>query len=353
MSASNATWFVGLDVHTQSIVICVVSATGVVLLREKIVARRAALKAWLDTRIPGGVTAKFALEALAPARWVLLELLERELEATLVHPYGVKLIVQSKKKSDRVDAFQLADLLRMGRLPAAYVATPEERELRELVRHRSDLRASITRSKNRIHAILQEHDEHFDGTDVFGKRGREWLEGILFESGSTRMRVRQLLQAIDLLDRQMAEVDQAIAAHVAEEPFFELLATIPGVGVILGAIILAEAGDLRRFKTPHQFAAYTGLVPATWASGDSRTSGGVTKQGNRLLRYALVQAALQLCRWSKELKDRYTKLRRRIKKHKARIAIARRLAVTIWHMARTGEAFRYQERPPKAEKKAA
>lgn len=352
MNVSNVTWFVGFDVHTQSIVICVVSATGVVLLREKIVARRSALKTWLDTRIPAGVTAKFALEALAPAKWVLLELLERDLEATLVHPYGVKLIVQSKKKSDRVDAFQLADLLRLGRLPAAYVATPEERELRELVRHRADLRSSMTQKKNRIHAILQENDEHFDGSDVFGKRGREWLEGVLFEC-STRMRVRQLVELIDVLDGQLAEVDRAIATHVQEEPFFELLATIPGVGVILGAIIRAEAGDIRRFKTPHQFAAYTGLVPATWASADSRTSGGVTKQGNRLLRYALVQSALQLCRWSKEIKDRYTRLRKRIKKHKARIAIARRLAVTIWHMAQTGEAFRYQERPLKAKKTAA
>src|SRR5687768_16951176 len=123
MSASKTTWFIGLDVHTQSIVICVLSATGEVVLRDKIRARRAAMRAWLDEHIDADVTPKFALEALAPARWVLLELLDRELEATLVHPYGVKLIVQSKKKSDRVDAFQLADLLRLGRLPAAYVAT--------------------------------------------------------------------------------------------------------------------------------------------------------------------------------------------------------------------------------------
>ena len=118
MSAAKTDWFVGLDVHTKSIAICVVDATGEVVQRQTIPSRRVAWTKWLN-EIPAGVAAKFALEALAPSRWVLFELLDRELEATLVHPYGVKLIVQSRKKSDRVDAFQLADLLRLGRLPAA------------------------------------------------------------------------------------------------------------------------------------------------------------------------------------------------------------------------------------------
>lgn len=344
-------WFVGLDVHTQTIAICVVDATGKIVLRETVKSRRHAWREWMDSRVPEGVTARFALEALAPSRWVLLDILERDLEATLVHPYGVKLIVQSKKKSDRVDAYQLADLLRLGRLPEAYVATVEERELRVLVRHRSDLRASMTRSKNRVHAILHEHDEHCALTDVFGKGGRRWLASLRFEGG-TKLRVDHLLAQIDQLATQVSAVDAAISARVKDEPLFELVSTIPGVGVTLGAIIRAEAGDIRRFKTADQFAAYTGLTPATWESGGSRTSGGITKQGNRLLRFALVEAALHVCRWSGEMKQRYTKLRRRIKKHKARVAIARRLAVAIWHMARTGEAFRFQERPAKADKAA-
>ena len=351
MSEAKANWFVGLDVHTKSIAICVLDATGKVIQRETIESRRRAWRGWLD-RLPAGVAAKFALEALAPARWVLLEVLDRELEVTLVHPYGVKLIVQSRKKSDRIDAFQLADLLRLGRLPASYIATPEERELRALVRHRSDLRAAASANKNRIHAILQEHDEHFCGSDVFGKRGRRWLEGLDFPGGMG-LCVRQLLATIDHYGAQIAEMDEAIEAHVKAMPFFELLLTIPGVGTTLGAMIVAEAGDIRRFKRPEEFAAYTGLVPSTWASGESRSSGGITKQGNRLLRFALVQAALQLCRWSGEIKERYGKLRRRIKRHKARVAIARRLAVTIWYMARSGEAFRYQERPAKESKSAA
>ena len=351
MNSAKTNWFVGFDVHTKSIAICVLDASGDVVLRETIPSRRGALRGWLE-KMPTSATAKFALEALAPARWVLLELLDRELEATLVHPYGVKLIVQSRKKSDRVDAFHLADLLRLGRLPASYVATPEERELRELVRHRADVRAAMTRCKNRIHAVLHEHDEHFEGSDVFGKGGRRWLAGLPL-TGSTEIRVRQLLATIDHLAAQLAEMDKVIEAHVKAMPFFELLSTIPGVGPTLGAIIVAEAGDIRRFDAPGQFAAYAGLVPATWESGGSRTSGGITKQGNRLLRFALVEAAMHLCRWSGEIKARYTKLRRRIKKTKARVAIARRLAVTIWYMARSGEAFRFQERPAKETKAAA
>lgn len=351
MSAAKQTWFVGLDVHTKSIAICVLDATGKVVRRDTIASRRAAWTKWLDD-LPAGVTVKFALEALAPSRWVLLELLDRELEATLVHPYGVKLIVQSRKKSDRVDAFHLADLLRLGRLPAAYVATPEERELRELVRHRADLQAQLVRAKNRIHAMLQERDEHFEGSDLFGKKGRVWLARRSFENAA-KLRVGQLLVGIDLHSAQIAEVEGALEKLVMHDPFVDLLRTIPGVGPLLSATIRAEAGDIRRFERPEQFAAYVGLVPATWESGGSRTSGGITKQGNRLLRYAFVLAALHTCRWSAEWKSRYTKLRRRVKKHKARVAMARRLAVAVWYMARTGEVFRHRERPAKEVKAVA
>ena len=214
------------------------------------------------------------------------------------------------------------------------------------MRHRADLQAQLVRSKNRITAMLQERDEHFEGSDVFGKRGRTWLARRPFEDAA-RLRVDQLLASIDLHAAQIAEVEDAIEKLVMHDPFVELLRTIPGVGPLLSATIRAEAGDLRRFERPEQFAAYVGLVPATWESGGSRTSGGITKQGNRLLRYAFVLAALHTCRWSAEWKSRYTRLRRRVKKHKARVAMARRLAVAVWHMARTGEAFRHRERPPK------
>ena len=346
MSATATTnRYVGLDVHTKSIAICVLDATGAVIKRATIDSRRAAFERWLDEARLGG-EARFALEALAPTRWVLAELLTKGFHATLVHPYGVKLIVQSRKKSDRVDAFQLADLLRLGRLPSAYVATPWEQELRDLVRHRANIRARATRAKNRIHAILQERDEHCSWSDLFGKAGRRWLESLEFPA-STRVIVGHLLAQIDQATAQLTETDEAIEALVAGDPFVELLQTIPGVGAVLASIIRAEAGDVRRFDRPEQFAAYTGLIPATWESGGSRTSGGITKQGNRLLRYAFTSAALGTCRCSAEWKQRYTKLRRRLKKPKARVAMARRLAVAVWYMARSGEAFRFQERPPK------
>ena len=342
------TRYVGLDVHTQSIAVCIMNATGAVLERTTIESRRAALAKWIDKAAFGAET-RFALEALSPARWVLAEMLRRELDATLVHPYGVRLIVQSRKKSDRIDAYQLADLLRLGRLPKAYIATPWEQELRDLVRHRADIQARATRAKNQIHAILQERDEHCSWSDLFGKSGRRWLKSRKF-AASTKLRVDHLLEQIDQAKEQVAATDSAVEALIADDPFVELLQTIPGVGVTLASIIRAEAGDVRRFDRPEQFAAYVGLVPATWESGGSRTSGGITKQGNRLLRYAFGAAVLHTCRWSAEWKERYAKLRRRIKKHKARVAMARRLAVVVWYMARSGEAFRFQERPPKAKR---
>ena len=354
MSGQNTrTWrrFVGMDVHRETIAICVLDEGGVECrVKRTIASRRQALREWLAAYMDPAVPTRFALEALSPARWVVAELRAAGFDVVLVHPFGVRLIVQSKKKSDRVDARALADLLRLGRLPAAYIATPEEQALRALVRHRESLRAEMTSKKNRIHAILHCNDEHFEGSDVFGKRGRAWLAARAFPEDE-RFVVDQLLAGIDALERQIAEADERIAARVEDDPFVALLRTIPGVGPAIAPALRAEAGDVRRFERPEQFAAYTGLVPATWESGGSRTGGGITKKGNHVLRWALVYAALHVCRWSAEWKTRYTRLRRRIKKHKARVAMARRLAVAIWHMAKTGEVFRYRERPPKEPKK--
>ena len=341
--------FVGMDVHTQTIRICGLDEAGREVIGATIPSRRAALTAWLAAHGGGPGETRFALEALSSATWVVRLLRENAQDVTLVHPGGVRLIVQSKKKSDKVDARALADLLRLGRLPAAYIATDEERALRGLVRHRDALRGEESSKKNRVHAILAQNDEHFEGSDVFGRRGRRWLATRVF-SEEERFIVDQLLAGIDAVEAQIEETDERIAARVEEDPLVALLRTIPGVGPTLAPAIRAEAGDIRRFDRPEQFAAYCGLVPATWESGDKRTGGGITKQGNHILRWALVQATLLCCRWSAGWQARYVKLRRRVKRQKARIAMARRLAVAIWHMAKTGEVFRYRERPLKKEK---
>ncbi|MGH7295236.1 MAG: IS110 family transposase [Polyangiaceae bacterium] len=353
MSSESDTRFVGLDVHREVIAICMIDARGerMRLGSERIPSRRAALRAWLAKEVREPARTKFLLEALSPAFWVIDVLQEIGLDVTLADPRSVRLIAESKKKSDRVDAHALAQSLRLGAFRPAYIATRAERALRLLVRLRGDLRKTVTEAKNRVHSLLHMCDEHFEGSDVFGKGGRRWLGALALEE-DVRFVLDMHLRTIDEGEEKIAVLDERIAASCAEDPDVALLRTIPGAGPAHAATIRAEAGDLRRFDTPGQFVSYCGLAPGTRESAGKQRDGAITKQGNADLRYAIVAVSMGAARWSKEWRDRYARLRRRIKKYKARIAMARRLAVAIWHMAQNGEVFRYQERPPR-EKSAA
>lgn len=343
--------FVGLDVHREVIVIATVDARGEELRRgrARIASRREALRAWVAKEVDPKVPTRFLLEALSPAFWVIDVLQEAGLDVTLADPRSVRLIADSKKKSDRVDALALAQSLRMGAYRAAYIATPRERGLRLMVRLRGDLRRTVTEAKNRVHSLLHMSDEHFEGSDVFGKGGRRWLSTLTLDA-EVRFVLDVHLRTIDECEAKIEAVDERIAASCEEDPLVALLRTIPGAGPVHAAAIRAEAGEIRRFDRPAQFVSYCGLAPGTRESAGKQRDGAITKQGNADLRFAVVQVSLGAARFSREWRDRYARLRRRIKKYKARIAMARRLAVVIWHMAQTGEAFRYRERPPREEK---
>ena len=162
-----------------------------------------------------------------------------------------------------------------------------------------------------------------------------------------RMIVDQELEQIDLLTRQVKQLEPQLAAAVESLPLYTLARTTPGIGPQLGAAIALEFGDMSRFKTAKAAASYSGLIPATFQSGESRRGGRITREGNSVLRWALVQAVMQLVRLDPGAKQRYVRLRNRIKRYKARVAMARQLAVVLWHMARTGEAYRRGEAPVK------
>jgi transposase len=160
------------------------------------------------------------------------------------------------------------------------------------------------------------------------------------------MIVDQELAQMDLLTEQLAVIDEHLELAMKASSFYALLRTIPGVGPRLGAAIALEFGDVRRFKSARAAACYTGLIPSTYQSGEKCLGGRITKQGNSTLRWALVQAALLLCRLDDGAKRQYTRLRNRLKRPKARVAMARHLAVAIWHMAKTGEVYRACKSPP-------
>jgi transposase len=157
-------------------------------------------------------------------------------------------------KNDVADAAGLADLLRMGRLPEAWIAPPAVRELRELVRHRAKLVGLRTSLKCQVHAVLASAGIAVPMSDLFGVAGSELLEQVALPA-AMRAKVESCRRVIDLLDFEIGHATKLAAARLHGDPAYAAVQSIPGVGPVLGLVFVAEIGDVRRFTAPGQLAS--------------------------------------------------------------------------------------------------
>jgi transposase len=169
----------------------------------------------------------------------------------LAHPLGIKGFTYRRVKNDVRDAADLADLLRMGRLPEAYVAPPAVRELRELVRHRAKLVCWRSGLKASVHAVLAKQGVHIPASDLFGVGGRQLLAAAGLD-GPFRARVDACLRLIDALDFEVDTVTGQLRGRLAGHPGYRAIQAIPGVGPALAAVFVAEIGEVDRFAGPAQ-----------------------------------------------------------------------------------------------------
>ncbi len=192
----------------------------------------------------------------------------------LAHPLGVKAFSYQRVKNDEKDAADLADLLRMGRLPEAWIAPPEIRELRELTRYRIKLVSSRTSCKDQVHAVLAKLGVQVTCSDIFGVWGSTWLDELPLPQpyagklASLWGLAAQLATEITLLDTVIADL---LARHDA----YRALQQLPGIGKILAAVIVAEIGDISRFPGPARLCSWAGLTPAT-GNPTSRSAAGTS-----------------------------------------------------------------------------
>src|SRR6478609_4021938 len=192
-------------------------------------------------------------------------------------------------KNDERDAADLADLLRMGRLPEAWIAPPATRELRGWVRHRAKLVGLRSGLRCQIHAVLAGAGVAVPMSDLFGVSGRELLATAALAVES-RSRVESLLRVIGALDFEIDTYAKLVAGRLRTDPGYQAIQQIPGVGPILAAVFVAEIGDITRFHRPEQLASWAGLTPKHHESDTTVHRGPITKQGSRLVRWAAVEA---------------------------------------------------------------
>jgi transposase len=290
MEAYAGTQFVGIDLHRRRSVIVRTTDRGDPLETVRISNDVDSLGRVMAR---AGEHPEVVLEATYGWYWAADALTELGASVHLAHPLGVKAFSYRRVKNDVRDATDLADLLRMGRLPEAWIAPPDIREVRELVRHRAKLVALRAGCKCEVHAVLAKCGVQVLMSDLFADEGTRLLEQ-LDAPAPYLARVGSLRRLIDDLDVEIDLFARLIRGRLVADPGYRAVQTIPGIGPVLAAVFVAEVGDVHRFPGPAQLTSWAGLTPKHHESDTHVHRGRITKQGSRLVRWAAIESVQAL-----------------------------------------------------------
>jgi transposase len=323
--------YVGIDLHRRRSVIVRMTAAGEVLQTVRVDNDPVALSLELAK---AGPDPEVVLEATYGWYWAADLLQACGARVHLAHPLGVKMFGYQRVKTDARDATNLAELLRMQRLPEAWLAPPQVRELRELVRYRAKLVALRSGLKAQVHAVLAKEGVRVPMSDLFGVAGVRLLDELQL-GRAYALRIAWLRRLLIAYDQQITMLGQEISTGLAGDLGYLALQTIPGVGPVLAAVFVAEVGDIHRFASAPQLCSWAGLTPRHRESDTTVRRGPITKQGPRLVRWAAVEAVQRLPRGSKQAAD-FHRVADRRGTGIGRVA-ARKLLTLVYYGLRDGQ----------------
>jgi len=340
MITITATRFVGIDLGARRCQVCVIDCDGTVLVNTSVPSRLDQITAVLLRH--AALPAPVAIEATFAWYWLADGLQDLHCDVHLVHAARCAAITTAKVKTDRRDADTLAQLLRTGLLPEAYLYPREHRGLRDLTRQRQALveRSSSVLRKMRCLLYREGHCDH-DLDDAKGLAVADlprWFPAPLVQH-----QARALIAELESVTAIRTAVEEQVLAVAADRPEHALLRSLPGIGKILALVIATEIGDIRRFRSSEGFCSYCRVAPGIAQSGASTRRGRANKAGNPHLKRSLHQAAVAACandeawkRWRERLLARSSGLGARLK---ATNAVAHRLARIIYRVLLSGTPY--------------
>lgn len=277
---------------------------------------------------------RVGMEATGHSRWFERLLAELQFELWIGNPAKIRAARVGKQKNDRGDAEHLLRLLLEERFPRIWIPTPAERDVRQLVLHRHRLVGMRTRVKNQLQALAMNEGVQ-RRKKLWSERGRAHLESLALAPWEARRR-KDLLDLLDKMDHSIGELNPAIQEEAGKRPEVQLLMTHPGGGALTALAYVLTIGPWERFRSGKQVASYLGLIPSENSSGGRQRLGHITKQGNSLVRYLLVEAVYVAVRCQPDWRRAFLHLAARRGGPIARIGLARKLAVHLYWMLRRG-----------------
>lgn len=279
---------------------------------------------------------KLAIEPVCGWRWMSALCEEVGIDVRIANTLKLRQIAESKQKTDKNDAITLAELLRADYLPEAYRAPEDIQQLRMLVRERSFFINKNTAAKCRIHSICTALGSHTTAARPLHKEGYDTLhtkDSLFVDMYDSLLETNQHIK----------NVEERIRLATITNRTYEILCSIPGVGMVTASAICAEVGDFARFESPKQLISYAGLYPKERSSGEQKHYGGMSKIGSKVLRYAIIEAALKI-RDVEKTKNLYTHyLAAKEDRHKtpkqARVVLAHKLLTIAWHFVRNDTPY--------------
>ncbi len=275
------------------------------------------------------------IEATGFTQWFERMVAELGHELWVGHPAEIRARAMRRQKTDARDAEHLLDLLLAKRFPRVWVPTPEERDLRQWLKHRDKLVRMQTSVKNQLHFLAMSQGI-CRKQKLWSARGRAELEGLTLGPWATRRR-QELLEMLDRLQPEIAELDEAVKVEAERRPEVILLRKHPGVGPLTALAFVLTVGPVERFPNRRKLVSYLGLNPGEASRGGHQRLGHISKQGNEMMRWLLVEAGHVASQFDPELRRRYQRLKFRRGAKIAKVALARLLAVRMYWTLRQAQ----------------
>jgi transposase len=332
--------YVALDIHKHYCVVAAVDREGRVVL-QPVRVEHADLEGWLKQNLLA--SDHVVLESTTNA-WHVYDLLEPLVERALVaNPIKVKQIACARVKTDIRDTLILARLLAANLVPTVWVPPLPVRQLRQLLSQRRQLVETHTQIVNRMHSVAHRHHLKHERGKRFNEKNTAWQKDQIL-SPVEQFQLGLEMENREYIEKQIAKIGKEVVKISRQKPWADsllYLMQLPGFGVITAMTVLSAIGEIQRFESPRHLASYSGLTPGLEQSGTKHRGKGITKEGRKELRWAMVEVAQRAVKSDPLWKRRFQELQHRMHRNQAIVAIAHRLLELVWYVLTRHQPYRH------------